>query len=65
MSTTMSVLFLIRKDKGNDQSEAPIYMRVTIAGQRFEVGTKRSVLPTNWSADTGRVKGITSSCKVG
>lgn len=63
MSTSMSVLFLIRKDKGHDQSESPIYMRVTIAGQRFEVSTKRSVLPTNWSAETGRVKGITSSAK--
>jgi integrase len=63
MSTSMSVLFLIRKDKGNYQSESPIYMRVTIAGQRFEVSTKRSVLPTNWSAETGRVKGITSSAK--
>jgi len=59
----MSVLFLIRKDNGNDQNESPTYMRITIAGQRIEVSTKRSVPPTNWSSETGRVKGITSSAK--
>ena len=60
----MSVLFFIRRNRGNDDVEAPIYMRVTIAGERFELGTKRLVLPANWSADSGRVKGNTFSCKV-
>ena len=37
----MSVLFFIRRNRGNDDVEAPIYMRVTIAGERYELGTKR------------------------
>lgn len=61
--STMSVLFFIRRNRGNDETEAPIYMRVTIAGERYELGTKRRVLPTNWIADSGRVKGTTSSAK--
>src|SRR5688500_1799395 len=61
--TTMSVLFFIRRNRGNDDVEAPIYMRVTIAGERFELGTKRLVLPTNWSADSGRMIGNTSAAK--
>lgn len=59
----MSVLFFIRRNRGNDDVEAPIYMRVTIAGERYELGTKRLVLPANWSADSGRVKGNTSAAK--
>jgi integrase len=47
----------------NSEGENPIYMRVTIAGERFEIGTKRYVLTNNWSAETGRVKGTTSNAK--
>lgn len=61
--STMSVLFFIRRNRGNDDVEAPIYMRITIEGERFELGTKRRVLPGNWSADSGRVKGNTSAAR--
>jgi integrase len=63
MSTSMSVLFYARKSMAKSEGENPIYMRVTIAGARFEIGTKRYVLTNNWSAETGRVKGITSNAK--
>ncbi len=63
MSTTMSVLFYARKSMANNQGESPIYMRITIAGERYEVGTKRFILEESWSKDTGRVKGIGSNAK--
>lgn len=47
----------------NNQGESPIYMRITIAGERYEVGTKRFILEESWSKDTGRVKGIGSNAK--
>ena len=56
-------MFFVRRNRGNSYVEAPIYMRMTIAGERFELGTKRLVLPANWSADSGRVKGKTSAAK--
>jgi len=59
----MSVRFLIRKERGDDQSEAPIYMRMTIAGERFELSTRRTVLPENWSAESGRVSGTNTKAK--
>lgn len=59
----MSVLFFIRRNRGNDDVEAPIYMRITIEGERFELGTKRRVLPGNWSADSGRMKGNSSAAR--
>ena len=63
MSTTMSVLFYARKSMANNQGECPIYMRITIAGERYEVGTRRFILEENWSKDTGRVKGAGSNAK--
>jgi integrase len=63
MSTSMSVLFYARKSMANNQGEYPIYMRITIAGERFEIGTKRFILPENWSAETGRMKGASSNAR--
>lgn len=63
MSTTTSVLFYARKSMANNQGECPIYMRITIAGERYEVGTRRFILEENWSKDTGRVKGSGSNAK--
>ena len=59
----MSVLFYARKSMANNQGEYPIYMRITIAGERFEIGTKRFILPDNWSAQTGRMKGTSSNAR--
>ncbi len=59
----MSVLFYARKSMANNQGEYPIYMRITIAGERFEIGTKRFILPENWSAETGRMKGASSNAR--
>jgi hypothetical protein len=63
MSTAISVLFFARKSMANNQGECPIYMRITIAGVRFEVSSRRFVLQHDWSRDTGRVKGMTSTAK--
>jgi integrase len=59
----MSVLFFARKSMANKLNECPIYMRITIAGKRFEVGTRRFVQAEEWSTETGRVKGTVSTSK--
>jgi hypothetical protein len=38
-------------------------MRMTIAGERFELGTRRTAVPQNWSAELGRVDGTNSKAK--
>jgi integrase len=59
----MSVLFFARKSMSNSRGECPIYMRITISGERFEVGTKRFVQADEWSTEASRVKGTVSSSK--
>lgn len=63
MSTSISVLFFSRKSKANNLGEAPIYMRITINGQRYDLATKRFVRDEHWSTETGRMKGTNSHTK--
>lgn len=53
----MTVLFYAKKTKTTTEGLAPIYMRVTIDGNRFEVSTKRYVKIEQWSPQAGRMKG--------
>ena len=57
MDTKISILFYGRKSKTTKNNLLPIYLRVTIGGKRFEISTHRSVSPTRWSIDAGKVKG--------
>lgn len=63
MSTSINIYFFARQSKVNKHGEAPIYARITIDNERFELGTKRFVKIENWSADVGKVKGSTEAAK--
>lgn len=43
--TTFSLLFYIRRTKLNKEGEAPIFMRVTVNGQRADASVKRFIAP--------------------
>lgn len=57
MSASMTVLFYTKKTKTTTDGLVPIYMRVTIDGNRFEISTKRYVKIEQWSPQAGRMKG--------
>jgi site-specific recombinase XerD len=57
MTNAMNILFFAKKSKTTTDGLVPIYMRVTIDGQRFEVSVKRYVKAEQWSAEAGRLKG--------
>jgi integrase len=63
MNATISVLFFARKSKANSRGEAPIYMRITINGERFDLGTKRFVGMENWLTEAGKVNGRSETAK--
>ena len=62
MSTVKSTFYL-RKSKSNQNGLAPIYLRVTIGGARFETSTSRIIRPFEWSSDVGRMIGRSKECK--
>ena len=43
--TTFSLLFYIRRDKLNKRGEAPVFMRLTINGERADASIKRFIEP--------------------
>jgi len=58
MQTKVSVLFHLKRSKATSTNGLiPIYMRVTINGQRLEISTKRFIEESRWVTAAGKVKG--------
>ena len=57
MTTKISVLFYLRKSKVNSQGLMPIYQRITIEGERFDISTGHFVEEMKWGTEMGKMKG--------
>jgi len=47
-------LFYIRRDKTNKKGEAPVFMRLTINGERADASIKRFIEPHAWNSAKGK-----------
>jgi len=63
MDTNFSILFYAKKTKTTVEGLVPIYLRVTIDGQRIELSTQRYTHPDKWSVEGNRVKGTSPESK--
>ncbi|WP_290540809.1 site-specific integrase [Alistipes sp.] len=52
--TTFGLLFYIRRDKTNKKGEAPVFMRLTINGERADASIKRFIEPHAWNSEKGK-----------
>ena len=52
--TTFGLLFYIRWDKTNKKGEAPVFMRLTINGERADASIKRFIEPHAWNSAKGK-----------
>src|SRR6478609_9517253 len=57
MGDLIRVLFYARKSKTSPNGLTPIYMRVTVNGQRFEAATSRFIKISKWSQEAGKASG--------
>ena len=57
MQTKITILFYVKRAKSTSDGLFPIYLRVTVDGQRIEQSTKRYVDPIKWSTEQGKMKG--------
>ncbi len=57
MEHRISGLFYARKSKKTSKGLVPIYIRITVNGQRLEHSIQTYVDDGQWSARAGRVKG--------
>lgn len=57
MSHSFSQLFYLKGKHKEKDVKVPIYLRLTVDGQRSELSVSRKVDPKKWSARTGKMKG--------
>lgn len=63
MEFELSVLFTVKKSKINKAGMVPIYLRITVNGERSELSVNRNVSPNKWDAKTQRAVGRSESAK--
>lgn len=57
MNKSFSLLFYVKSSKLNADGTAPIYLRITIDGQRIEISSKRQVIPSKWNTAAQKING--------
>jgi len=63
MEHHISILFYVRKSKTTKDGLLPIYLRITVNGQRIDQSIQRYVQAGQWSASAGRMKGNGSEAR--
>lgn len=63
MNRSFNLLFLAKRSKMNKNGLIPIFLRITIDGERLEISTKRHVNLHSWNADRQKVNGSTEDVK--
>lgn len=63
MRTSLSLLFRLKKQKNYQSGLVPIYLRITVEGQRSEIAMSRQCEPSKWNTQSGRAKGSKEEIK--
>src|SRR5690606_2949871 len=64
LTKTFTLLFYLKKRSNYVKGELPIYLRVTVDGQRFELATKRYCNPEKWNTASGRQNGTREQARL-
>jgi len=57
MNKTFGLLFYVKRSKMIGDGTVPVYLRVTIDGERIEISSKRYVNPDKWNANGQKLNG--------
>src|SRR6476646_8967082 len=57
MKTKITLHFYAKKTKANSAGLLPIYVRLTVDGQRLEFSSKKFVEKSKWSEELSKMKG--------
>jgi integrase len=63
MRTSLSLLYRLKKQKNYKTGPVPIYLRITVEGQRAEIAMSRQCEPNKWNTQSGRAKGTKEDIK--
>lgn len=63
MKTRFSLLFQLCKGKALPNGEVPIYLKVAVGEEKFELSTEQYVIPGKWNAAAQKVSGVTEEAR--
>jgi site-specific recombinase XerD len=63
MKYDLNVLFVLRKAQSDKKGFAPIYLRISVNGERAELSVNRKVAPQKWDARLQRAVGRSESAR--
>lgn len=63
MKYDLNVLFVLRKAQSDKKGFAPIYLRITVNGERSELSVNRKIAPNKWDARLQRAVGRSESAR--
>lgn len=64
MNQTFNLLLFLKKAKMKTDGTVPIYLRITIDGNRKEIATKRYILPGQWDGHAQKASGRSQEARV-
>ena len=64
MKTKILVLYFLRKSKVNAQGQMPIYQRITINKERFDISSGLFIEEDKWLSEAGKIKGNTEEARI-
>jgi site-specific recombinase XerD len=64
MKTKITVLYYLRKSKANAHGQMPIYQRITINKQRFDISSGLYVEESKWSSEASKMKGSNEEARI-
>ncbi|QJD96119.1 site-specific integrase [Mucilaginibacter robiniae] len=63
MRTSLTLLFYLKKPKHYQSGSMPVYLRITVDGQRTEIAVSRKYDSAKWNSQTGRATGTKADAK--
>lgn len=63
LEQTLGILFYQKKQKNYSKGNVPIYLRITVNGQRIEIATKQYCEPERWNSQAQRVRGTNEASR--
>jgi hypothetical protein len=64
MKNKIVTYFYVKEEKTDNDGEAPIYLRITVNGERAEISTNRKVDPSLWNKYSGRATGRSEGARI-
>jgi hypothetical protein len=63
MNKKLGLFFFLKKSKINANGLVPIYLRITIAGLRTDISSKRFIDPAKWNNLSQKVSGTSEEVR--